>query len=61
MFAVKSPKDKQANPIISYYTMQDEETKEEKLGFLKANNLNSVPWERLYPDNQNNWLNISNF
>jgi len=39
--------------------MQDEDTKEEKLAFLKANNLNSIPWERLYPDNKNNWLNIS--
>jgi len=39
--------------------MRDEDTKEEKLAFLKANNLDSIPWERLYPDNQNNWLNIS--
>jgi predicted helicase len=60
MFAVKTKKDKQAKPIISYYTMQDEQTKDEKLYFLKQNKLGTIPWERLYPDDKNNWLNISN-
>jgi predicted helicase len=62
MFAVKTSKINGGgggNIIISYCTMQDEDTREEKLAFLKANNLDSIPWERLYPDNQNNWLNIS--
>jgi predicted helicase len=59
MFAVKSPQDKQEKPIISYYTMQDEETKDEKLYFLKHANFNSIPWERIYPDSNNNWLKIS--
>jgi predicted helicase len=27
---------------------------------LKQNKLGTIPWERLYPDNKNNWLNISN-
>jgi predicted helicase len=61
MFAVKVPKDKQIKPIISYYTMQDEQTKDDKLYFLKHNKLNTIPWERIYPDSKNNWINPSNF
>ena len=59
MFAVKNPKDKQEPPVISYYTMQDEQTKDEKLYFLKHNKLNTIQWGRIYPDQNNNWLNIA--
>ncbi|MDR2953068.1 MAG: N-6 DNA methylase, partial [Treponema sp.] len=59
MFAVKAPNDKQAKPVISYYSLQDEQTKEEKLDFLKHNKLSMIPWDRLYPDKNNNWLHIS--
>jgi predicted helicase len=59
MFAVKCPHDPQVNPVIQYYTMQDEDTREEKLQFLRHNALNTIPWTRIYPDQHNNWLNIS--
>jgi predicted helicase len=59
MFAVKCPHDPQANTVVHYYTMQDEDTREEKLQFLKHNALNTIPWTRIYPDQHNNWLNIS--
>ncbi|MDR2633317.1 MAG: hypothetical protein LBC51_06800 [Treponema sp.] len=59
MFAVKCPYDPQANTVVHYYTMQDEDTREEKLQFLKHNALNTIPWTRIYPDQHNNWLNIS--
>jgi len=59
MFAVKVPKDKQEKSVISYYTMQDEETKDDKLYFLKHASFNSIPWERIYPDDKNNWISIS--
>ena len=59
MFSVKVPKDKQEKPVIHYYTMKDEDTKEEKLQYLKHAAYNSIPWERIYPDAKNNWLDIS--
>jgi predicted double-glycine peptidase len=59
MFAVKCPHDPQAKSVVHYYTMRDEDTREEKLQFLKHNPLNTVPWTRIYPDKHNNWLNIS--
>lgn len=59
MFAVKTPQDKQKKPIISYYTLKDEDTKIEKLQFLKNAHFNTVKWEKLYPDENNNWLNLT--
>ena len=59
MFALKIPQDKQTKPIVQYYAMQDEEPKDEKLYFLKHSSLNSIPWERLYPDTKNNWVNVT--
>lgn len=59
MFAVKTPKDKQEKAIIHYYTMRDDDTRDEKLQYLKWANFNTVPWERIYPDSKNNWINIS--
>jgi predicted helicase len=59
MFAVKCPHDPQTNPIVHYYTMRDEDTREEKLQFLKHKALNTIPWTRIYPDRHNKWLNIS--
>jgi predicted helicase len=44
MFAVKRPHDPQTNTVIHYYTMQDEDTREEKLQFLKHNALNTIPY-----------------
>jgi predicted helicase len=59
MFAVKCPHDPQAKPVVHYYTMRDEDTREEKLQFLKHNAINTIPWTRIYPDQHSNWLNIS--
>lgn len=59
MFAIKNPKDKQKKPIIYYHTLKDEETKDEKLQYLKKAAFNSVKWERIYPDENDNWLNIT--
>ena len=59
MFAIKTPKDKPDRTVVQYYTMRDGQTKDEKLYFLKQKGLKSIPWERVYPDGKNNWLNIS--
>ena len=59
LFAVKNPKNRQSNPVFSYYTMEDEQTRDEKLYFLKTNGLSTIPWQRIYPDQKNNWINIS--
>ncbi|MCL2139744.1 MAG: N-6 DNA methylase, partial [Treponema sp.] len=59
MFAVKSPKDKQIKPVIHYYAMQDAQPRDEKLYFLKHSKLNTIQWERIYPDKKNNWVNIT--
>jgi predicted helicase len=59
MFAVKCPHDPQTNTVIHYYTMQDEDTQEEKLQFLRHSALNTISWARIYPDQHSNWLNIS--
>jgi predicted helicase len=59
MFAIKCPHDSQTNTVVHYYTMQDDDIREEKLQFLKHNALNTIPWTRIYPDRHNNKLDIS--
>ncbi|MCS6822100.1 MAG: hypothetical protein NZ551_09535, partial [Microscillaceae bacterium] len=61
-FLVKkdSPTNQEKNAKIFYYTLTDEMRKEEKLIFLRENELNTIPFERIHPDEQGNWINLSN-
>jgi predicted helicase len=42
---------------IFYFSLQDEQRKEEKLNFLRDNPLSRIPFERIVPDEKGNWIN----
>ncbi len=57
MFLVK--KEKQAGKCrIEYAAMEDDWRKEEKLNWLHTHKLASIPFERITPDKNNNWINL---
>lgn len=58
MFLVK--KENRQNPCrIKYLAMQDEWRKEEKLQWLRENSLHHIAFEKIMPDEKNNWINLS--
>ncbi|GAB6392811.1 MAG: adenine specific DNA methyltransferase/N-6 DNA methylase [Treponematales bacterium] len=63
LFAVKLPRKKarsgKKKAALYYHTLRDEDTREEKLQFLKDASFESVRWQRLYPNARHDWLNIS--
>ena len=44
---------------IYYFTLQDEQTKEEKLEWFEQNCLEKVLFERVAPDKNHNWVNLT--
>jgi predicted helicase len=44
---------------IFYFTLQDEQRKEEKLEWLKTTPFKEIPFERLTPDKNHNWINLA--
>lgn len=44
---------------ISYFTMQDEWRKDDKLQWLCSNALKDVPFTHVKPDKDNNWINLT--
>ena len=44
---------------IFYYTLTDEQTRQEKLEWLRDNSFSTIPFERIQPDENNHWLNLS--
>ncbi|TAH19884.1 MAG: DNA methyltransferase [Cytophagales bacterium] len=61
MFLIKKQSENQEKlPCkIFYHTLTDEQTKIEKLQWLKDNPFPSVPFERIQPDENNHWINLS--
>lgn len=59
MFLVKK-EDKAGDCKIKYVMMEDNWRKEEKLDWLRTHKLQNIPFERISPDKNNNWINISN-
>ena len=44
---------------IFYFSLDDEETKEEKLEWFKQTSLNQILFERITPDKRYNWVNLT--
>ena len=44
---------------LFYYALEDEQTKVEKLKFLKYTPVENIPFQTIYPDKRYNWLNIT--
>ncbi|MCD8481043.1 MAG: Eco57I restriction-modification methylase domain-containing protein [Candidatus Cloacimonetes bacterium] len=44
---------------ISYFTMQDEWRKDDKLQWLCSNALKDTPFTHIEPDKNNNWINLT--
>jgi predicted helicase len=42
---------------IFYFSLEDEQRKEEKLNFLRDHSLSRIPFERIMPDDKGNWIN----
>lgn len=58
MFLVK--KEDQLNACrIEYTTMQDDWRKEEKLQWFRENPLSKIPFQKITPDKNNNWINLA--
>lgn len=56
MFLVRSG-GKPASCSIDYFCMSDDWRKEEKLTWFASNSIGDVPFERIRPDKNHNWLN----
>jgi predicted helicase len=58
MFLVR--KEKKEHPCqIQYFTLQDEQKKEEKLEWFRATKLQDIPFEHIQPDKRHSWINIA--
>lgn len=42
-----------------YFTLQDEQTKAEKLAWFKRIKFEKIPFEKITPDKKANWINLS--
>jgi predicted helicase len=45
--------------FIEYYTLKDEQKKEEKLEWLATTKIEDIKFEHIIPDKDSNWINIS--
>lgn len=58
MFLVKKD-GKENHPCrISYFALEDEWRKEDKLQWLTENRIDTIPFENITPDKDNNWINL---
>lgn len=44
---------------IFYFSLQDEQTKEEKLKWFSGTELNAVPFQHIQPDQKGNWIDLT--
>ena len=58
MFLVKK-EEKSGNCKIEYSVMEDNWRKEEKLDWLRTHKLQDIPFEKITPDKNNNWINLT--
>ncbi|MDM8539987.1 N-6 DNA methylase [Desulfococcaceae bacterium HSG9] len=59
MFLTKTAANKKKKASIHYFTLTDEMRKREKLEWFRDNRIENIPFQRIKPDKQNNWLNIT--
>ena len=46
--------------IIHYFTLHDEQRKQEKLDWFQATKLSDINFQRIHPDGKGNWINQTN-
>lgn len=44
---------------IFYFTLQDEQTKEEKLDWFERTRFEEIPFDHITPDKRANWINLT--
>ena len=44
---------------IFYFTLQDEQTKEEKLDWFERTRFEQIPFDHITPDQKSNWINLT--
>ncbi|GAB4380032.1 MAG: hypothetical protein Kow00121_35400 [Elainellaceae cyanobacterium] len=44
---------------IFYFTLQDEQTKEEKLDWFEHTQFETIPFDHITPDQKANWINLT--
>lgn len=44
---------------IFYFTLQDEQTKEEKLDWFERARFEQIPFDHITPDQRANWMNLT--
>ncbi|MDG2990127.1 hypothetical protein L3556_04135 [Candidatus Synechococcus calcipolaris G9] len=44
---------------IFYFTLQDEQTKEEKLDWFERTRFEQIPFDHITPDKKTNWINLT--
>jgi predicted helicase len=44
---------------IFYFTLQDEQTKEEKLDWFERARFEQIPFDHITPDQKANWINLT--
>ncbi len=59
MFLIKIEK-QDSQCYIEYTAIQDELRKTEKLDWLKNNQIENIHFSTIHPDNNNNWINLTN-
>ncbi|GEM_PF-4140132 len=45
---------------IFYFTLQNEQTKEEKLAGFERSRFEEIPFDHIMPDQKANWINLIN-
>ncbi len=58
MFLVKKESEEKHPCRISYYALEDEWRKEDKLQWLTEKRIDSIPFKNITPDKDNNWIDL---
>ncbi len=59
MFLIKKESKEDKKAKIFYFSLTDEMKKKEKLEWLRDNDFDKIPFERIRPDKNANWINLS--
>jgi predicted helicase len=59
MFLVRKKSEKKKPCEIFYYTLEDEQTKSEKLDMIRQTKIEEIDFQTIRPDKNNNWINLA--